>query len=449
MKKSILIVLGLLVLIALLPVVGNSFMQSRIDERVVQLETFGLTTSKDTTYSSYLNTSRHFEFLLKDTHKFLEYIKQYPNKQIPAYIERLLSDSLVGVDVEYSNLPFAKVFTIEIYPLSLSKEAQNFIASSDLEFSRFVEDFLKSKGILYHIEYNLLNDDFKGYIKDIDEKFTLKDEIALEIKLHNAVFKGNGKVLAPTKFDSKIKELYLNIKHDSSALHVSCEKFNTKSNFESKNSYLTTAEIKKAVLELSGTQSDINLSMEKLKQSSSSNDLGEKIKLNSKVSVKEIEYKSNDDSFLLNKLSLDIALRALDKKSYKELLNSFDEERELQNKGVELLSKGIILEIAEFSLKNIERENTQNLKGFNMNSKLTIKEDSALLQKVQLSPLLAISNINLMSRIELSKELYMELLNLQPFVAVLTPYAKELGDSYIFDMSFLDSQMLINGKSLN
>ncbi|MEA2072587.1 MAG: hypothetical protein U9O86_03305 [Campylobacterota bacterium] len=457
MKKSILIVALLLVIIAILPIIGNSFMKSRIDERILKLDSFGLATTKDDTNSTYLNTSRHFEFILKDSQKFKEYIKQYSDKQMPTYVDALLSGMLVGADVEYSNLPFAKAFSIDIYPIALSSSAQEKIALNDLALSVYVEKFLQNKGIFYHIEYNLLNDDFKGHIKEIDEKYTYKNQIKIEAKLEKAHFSGNGPLVAPNKLKSKIKELYLNIKQDSMALKMAFKKFSAKSNFETKSTYVTSAEIKEVDLTLSGTQNDINISMQKIKLNGSSNDQGATTELNSKVSVKEMEYNSQGVGFSLNKLELDVALNELNKEKFeslrvmmsqKENLESFLEEKELQNAMLELLSKGLLLEIANFSLKSIEMDNGDDLKGFKIKSKITIKEDTSLAQKIQLSPLLAISNIDLLSNIRLSKEIYMLLLNSQPILQTLTRYVKEDGDYYIFDIKFINSQMSINDKAL-
>ncbi|MEA1981910.1 MAG: hypothetical protein U9N39_00040 [Campylobacterota bacterium] len=457
MKKSILVVLGLLIIIALLPVLGNSFIKSSIDKRVKKLGSLGLVTSKDESQTSYLNSSRHFEFLLEDSQKFQNYIKQYSDKQMPAYIDALLSGVLVGVDVEYSNLPFAKALSIEIYPLALSSKVQKSIAQSDSEFSLYVEKFLQSKGILYHIDYNLLNDDFKGYLKGVDEKYTLKEGIALSIKLDKANFSGNGELIAPKTLETNIKELYFSVAQERANLQFTFKKFSANSNFESQNTYVTSADVEEVGITLNGTPNDVNLSIRQIKLNGSSNEQGEHTELNSKISLKEMQYSSQEISFLLNKLDLDVALSGLDKKKFEELrvmiskknnLDSFLEEKELQNAILELISKGMLLEIADFSLKSIELQNQDDLKGFKIKSKITITEDTSLGQKIKLSPLLALSNIDMTSKIELSKEIYMILLNSQPLLQTLNRYIKEDRGNYLFDISFIDSKMSINEKRL-
>ena len=71
MKKS-LIALGILIVAALaLPIIGNSLMQHGIDERVAQLQSYGLESQNVSSQNSYLKTNSHFEFLLKDADNML------------------------------------------------------------------------------------------------------------------------------------------------------------------------------------------------------------------------------------------------------------------------------------------------------------------------------------------------------------------------------------------
>ncbi len=167
MQKSIVAVVFILVLIALLPIVGNRFMKTTISQRVAELQSVGLEVSKEKSEFGYLNTSRHFEFILKDTQKFITYLEQYSQKQIPPYVDALVKGVLLGVDLKYSNFPFAKSLTLELYPI-----------------------FLSTKGIFYHIQYNFLNNDFKGFVKGINEKYKLDNGLKLIALLQKANFNG-------------------------------------------------------------------------------------------------------------------------------------------------------------------------------------------------------------------------------------------------------------------
>ena len=458
MKKSIIIVLILLVAIAILPLVGNSFMSKTIDSRLTQLKSFGLETTSDESNSTYLNTKRHFKFLLKDSQKFVNYLKQYSDAQIPPYINASLDGVLLGADLEYSNLPFAKAVTVEIYPLSLSLEIQKSIAKTDDKFSKYIDKFLQSKGILYHIEYNLLNDDFDGYVKDINEKYKTKDGLEMKVVINKATFSGNGALIAPNQLSSSVKSLELNAIKDSRELTLLLKKFTSKSNFESQSTYVTSAEFKNIEILLEGTAEDLNVSIDNIKVNGSSNNQGKTAELNSKTSIKEMHFNSNEMAFNLKGFALDMALSDLDKKSFEELrlliskssnLKSSITQQELQNSMLNLLAKGLVLDVANFSLQNINTKHLGDLRGFDIKSKFTFKEDALLRQKVQMSPLLAIADINIDTNIKISKEIYAEILKNQSMLTGLSKYVKIDGNYNIFDISFIDSKIVVNGKALN
>jgi len=458
MKKSVIIVLLILALISMLPIVGNSFMSKTIDSSLTQLKSFGLERVHDETHSSYLNTSRHFEFLLKDSQKFVTYLKQYSDPQIPPYINAMLDGVLLGADIEYSNLPFAKAVTIEIYPLSLSPEMQASISDTDVNFLAYLNKFLHAKGVLYHIEYNLLNDDFNGYVKDIKESYKLDDGLEMNLVLHKASFKGNGELIAPNQLSSSVKKLKLNAIKDARELTLILNNFTSKSNFESQNTYITSAEFKNIELLINGTMQDLNLSVDNVQMNASSNNQGESAELNSKTSIKEMHFSSDNMAFNFKDLDLDMALSRLDKIRYEELrllisknsnLNSPLSQRELQNSMFNLLEKGLVFDIANFSLKSIKTTRLGDLKGFDIKSKFTFKEDSALKQKVQISPLLALTGMDIDTKIKISKEIYSEILKNQSMLGHLFKYAKVDGDDYIFDITLIDSKIIVNGKALN
>ena len=458
MKKSILAVVILLLSIASLPSIGNSFIKNSIDERLVELKSFGLETSKDESHSSYLNTSRHFEFLLKDSQNFLNYLKQYSDKQIPPYVNTMLEGVLIGVDIEYSNLPFAKAFEIEIYPMELSPKMSEELKLSDINFYKYTENFLQNKGVLYHIEYNLLNDDFKGYIKDINEKHVLKDGTKLILVIEKAKFHGNGELLAPKELSSKVKEFHFDVSRDEKSLNILMSKFKSTSNFESVNTYITSVDIEKTLVSLKGTANDVNISMESLRANASSNEQGQSTQINSKTSIKSLEFSSEQVTFNMEKFNFDVALSGLDKKEYTNFTQLLSQNNTmmttastsaLQTSAMTLLSKGIVLEIADFSLEEFSKNKDDSIKGFDIKSNFTFKEDKDLVQKMRLSPLMVIPNISVESEIRISKEMYTKLEKNNFILARLNGYEKEDGDDYIFSFKFIDAKVSVNGKSLN
>ncbi|MDF1878345.1 hypothetical protein JHD46_01685 [Sulfurimonas sp. SAG-AH-194-C20] len=447
MKKRIIAVVVLLLIIVSLPNIGNSFIQNRVDERLVELESFGLQVSKDVTISNYFKTSRHFEFLLKDPQKFLEYLQKYSDKQFPPYVNAMLEGVLIGTDIKYSNLPFAKSFEIEIYPMQFSQKMNEKLKS-----------FLALKGLLYHIDYNLLNADFKGYIKDIKENFSLQNDTQLNLLLDSAKFSGNGALLAPNELSSKIKELQFELVQEKKSLKVVFHKLKSSTNFESANTYLTNVDVDSMLLLLKGTGDEVNISMDSLRVNASSNDQGESTQLNSKTSLKSLEFTSNQSRFTMKKFNFDVALSGLDKQEYinfaqlvsqNNMKVTGDYSKDLKESMVKLLSKGVFFEVADFSIKEFSKDSAKPIKGFTLKSTLTIKEDAALSHKMKISPFMAIPNISLQSEIRISKELYNKLKKENGMLARFSTYEKEDGDDYVFILKFLDTKASLNGRRLN
>ena len=457
MKKSIIAVATLLVIIALLPIIGNSVIQKTIDERVLELTSNGIKTTKNETHSSYLNSSQHFEFLLKDSKKFIKYLSQYSDKQIPPYVDALFDGVLIGADVEYSKLPFAKAVEIELYPLALSVDMAERLKVEDIHLYNYIEGLLSSKTVLYHINYNFLNNDFDGYLKDIDEKYTTKDKADIKLLLQKVNFSGNGKLLAPELLSTTVKELNFHISQGTKEVEFLLKKLSTKSNFESQSTYLSSAEVKSISVVVHGTGSDIRMKLEKARTNISLNSLGKTAELNAKTSLEHFSVKSDSLGVDLGKLNMDVALSELNKIDFEKIQLLMSKlqmakdpkvELELERSVLKLISSGFVFNVADFSLKSLIMNN-RNFQGFKVASTLTIKGDKTLAKRIQQTPLIVLQNMELNTNIKISKMIYGLLVQNQAMLASLHTYAKEEGDSYLFDIKFADSKVSVNGKALN
>jgi len=453
MKKSILAVVVLLLAVATLPIVGNSYMKQTIDEGLQKLKSQGLHTKIDTSTSSYLNSSRHFEFLLKDSKNFVKYFNKYSGKQMLTYVNTMLDGVMVGADVTYSNLPFAKALEIEVYPLSLSSKMKNALQESDEKFAEYIQKFLQSKGILYHVDYNLLNSDFKGYIKDIDEKHKLKGGAEVALFLHKATFRGNGPLIAPNSLKTKLKELHLDAKK---TISLELKNFSSLSNFESENAYVSSTNIEDIQISLKGMKQGLNASIKKFRASASSKEGGDIINLNSKTSLESLNIDSNILQVKLKKFNFDVAFNNLDKKLIENLqllseksdfLSEKLYQQKWQNLLMNLFSRGLEVNVADFSVKDIFTKSRGDLKGFDMKGKVIVKEDPLLKSKIKISPLLAISDVDVLTNIRISKKIMDNLIREYGKFTPLMKYAKEDGDDLLFNMKFIDSKAILNGKT--
>ncbi len=448
MKKSVIAVVIILVIIAALPVIGNKYIKGTIDDRVAQLQSYGLEVKEDLSDSSYLNTSRHFEFYLQDSSKFIEYLNNYADDQIPPYVNALMNGLTIGVDVKYSNLPFAKSQSMEIYPLRLSPEVVKSIQKNNPDFYTYIDKFLQAKGILYHINYNFLNQEFDGYIKDINEAYTLKNDAKLQLIMDSVKFSGQGELLAPTRLQTKAKEMHFSVVEPHEQLNMSLSGLTTSNNFDSQSTYVSSANIKTVTLTMLAINDNVHVKINNIKFNASSNDQNAKIELDSKTSVESMDVASKNISFDFKQFNMDVALSGIDKLIF-EKLRTLTNQTQASAATAELLSKGVKLEIADFSMKNLNVKQIGALGGFKLQSKINFKEDADLKKKLQQSPMLLLADLAMKTDLEISKKIFALATQNNPFASQMKSYAKEKADSYVFEINFLDSKATINGKALN
>lgn len=458
LKKFIIFLVVVVLIAAALPIIGNKLVENSLEDRVTALSSYGLEVSKSETESSYLNTKKHFEFLLRDADKFVEYLNKYSDQQIPPYVNAAFEGVLIGADIEYSNIPLSKAVVIDIYPLAFSENMMHSLKEDDLDFHNYLEKFLHSKGVLYHINYNITSEDFDGFVQDIKESYTLKDGTKMTLNLLNATFSGNGELIAPNSVISNIDTINLVIDNTKTKVIVNLDGFSSSFNFESKSTYLSAGDLKSLKLVVNAMNENLLFEATDIKVNFSSNTQGDKAELNAKSSLKTMSIKSNDIDVAMKEFAYDIAISGLEKDSFEEFRVavsqakvaslSYDLQTKMQESIIKLLSHGLKLDIAKFSLQNITLNKTENLEGFDIKSKFIIKEDRDLATKITLSPLLIAQNVDMTLNIKLSKPLYAKFTKATPMTAMVNDYAKEDGNSVIFDITFVNGEFRVNGKAL-
>ncbi|MEA1891801.1 MAG: DUF945 family protein [Campylobacterota bacterium] len=457
MKKIVIILLLAFFVIALLPIVGNNLVENKLDDRLSTLSSYGFELSKAQTNSSYLSTKKHYEFLLKDSQKFIAYLKKYSDKQAPEYVKAALEGVLVGADVEYSNIPFMKEISIDIYPLRLSKKMVSYVKEEDLDFYSYLEKFLRSKGVLYHINYNIVSEDFDGFLKDIKESHTLKDGTKLTLNLLDATYSGNGELIAPNRLISHVKKINLEVDTQKTDIIFNLDGFSSSANFMSQGTYVNAGDLKSAEIMIDRDGEDILIKANEIKVNLSSNTQGDKAELNARTSLDKLSIKSDKFDVDMKDFTYDIALSELEKDSFEKLRvlisrmkisSTSSLEEEMKSAIVEMLSYGLKLNIAQLALENITLNKTQNLEGFDIELTLIVKEDSDLAKKIDRSPLLVAENIEMTTDIKLSNPLYEKLTKGLPATNMLKSLAKQESDGIRFKIVFLDGQFKVNGKAM-
>ena len=457
MKKIAIIGALLLAIAATLPFFGNSLVKSHIDDRVKQLQSFGLDVQNEKTQSSYLQTSKHFEFVLQDSQKFLDYLSQYADKQIPAYVNATLDGVVIGADVSYSNIPFTKAVEVDIYPLALSPKMRESLKQDDPEFEKYFSAFLGSKGLEYHINYNLVSQDFDGYIKDIKEKFTFQTKANISFVLSGVTFDGNGELIAPKEMHSRIDTINMQIEHNNEKVLFALSDVASSSNFDSPLTYVSSLSVGGFDMEVNADNAPSFLHLKKLYANISSNDQDKDGEVNAKFTLKHFDFKAKDQTLASNNLAYDIAVDGLDKKVMDDIriiAKKMQNDQnpllvgEMQKALIALFSHGMKINIAQLEAHDIVHNNGDNLGAFKLTMDTTVKSDQDLAHKMQTSPMLLMQNIATKWHISLDKKLY-DALNKNPNMAAqLDKYRKENGDAVVFDIVFEDTQLTVNGQTI-
>jgi hypothetical protein len=457
MKKLLALLFVLVLLAAAIPVVGNKLVENTLNEKIELLSAHGIEVKSENIDASYLQTKKHYEFLLKDSEKFLAYLNQNSHREIPPYVNEMVDGILLGADVEYNNIPFVmNAIEADVYVMSLSKNMMQEMKNEDAEFYAFVNSFFEKKGILYHLQYDVITRDFNGYIKDIREQYTLKDDTNVSIDFSGMNYKGSGDLLAPNIISSNVERISLIALKDTTELRFDLAGFSSASEFESKSRYSSSASLENIALIIKGEE-NIAMYSKDLKMSLSSDTQESFAKMYAKSNFKEFGINTRELNVKVYDLNYDISLSDLDKDALEELQDVVTQAKQSPSNSLELqvresliklLSRGLVLGIDDLSFKKLLLDDTKDLQGISIHSQIFFKEDAALANKLLYTPVLLIQNLDSDIKIKISKEIFNKINENAPMTTLAMEYAKVEGESYVFEISFHNGELLVNGRVL-
>lgn len=458
MKKA-LIAFGVLAVVVLaLPFIGNSVIQKNIDTKVSELESYGVEAKKRESQSGYFNTTVHFEFVLKNADAFVNYLNSYADNQIPPYVNAMLEGVVIGVDLTYSNFFFANDIKLDIYPMQLSQSMIESLKEEDELFYEYVEKFLASKGILYHINYNTMSQEFDGFVKDIDENQTLDETAQMHILIKDMTFEGEGELLAPKKLDSTLGQFDVNVKKEQESIRFVIDSMKSQNRYDSRSSYNSQLQIDSFGFFIDTNESDISLSAKKMAFDATSGADKTLASLNTNMALEQFTLTSEDLAVELKGSKFAMKLDKLDAPSYERILEivaklnradavqSATLSSELQTNMTTLLSKGLDLNISDISVEKITLER-EDLGGFTLVNHTQLKADKDFAQKMQISPMMLAANIEMLTKLKIAQKLYEHLADGQAR-ALGDAYIVKDADSYVFELLYKEGAVTLNGKPL-
>ena len=456
MKKISLILVVVLILLS--PVYTNMFMTKELTNNLDVLKANGVSISEEDEESSYFKTDISYELKVDDSAKFMTFIQKYSEGQLPAYVETLLKGSSVGARVSFLNIIFFSSMNVDIFPLSFSKDFMNNLHKEDQPLYAYITNALEKQVLLYHINYNIFAKEFDGYIKDIDESYTLQDSSVVSLKLLGSKFDGNGLLIAPDNLNSKLSNIYLSIKKKDEEISLTMEDFLTTSNFNSASTYVYTTNIQSINFKVKDTQKvNINVDIQKLYINLSSNTQENKAQLYMKSTLDSISISKNTEKTVLNKFNYDISISKLDKEVLEKLRvlglrtkssSSPELQAEIENTFIELFSKGVEILIADLSVDTIEFAKLKKLDGFSLNTDFKLKADDKLATNIKTNPQAISKNLYLNSTLVVSKELFKAFSKVSPYAIAIIQFAKEDAENLVFNLKLEDDKLFVNNKQI-
>jgi len=456
-KKIAFPLLALLLVILLLPVIGNKTINSTIETRLNELESKGISYKIIKDESSYLKTKKSYTFKVDNREKFLDFLLKQAHQQVPPYLNMLLDGTEIGIDAEYANIPIFDLVSLDIYPTQLPKSQMKSLEEESQDSYQKVLQFLRDKKLLYHIDYDIIDMKFNGYIKDIDDGIMFKKGNEVHFSLKDVKFSGTGLLIKPDSYISNVKKMHVSVNSFSNeVMSLRVDDLHAKGKFLSKLEFKTI--LKLSYFEMKIKQDrvyDAILKVNKLDADVETHGVKTTIEALSDTHFENLALQFQGDVLDLNNTTLNFKVSDVDKKTFEDAQKALEllekkqtkeAEQLSMQKSLEFIAKGFQINIEEFSIKNTSF-NKENLGSFYSKLHCDVKEDKDIFSKIGKANE-ALKNIVLTGTIQFSKTLFDEFKKYTPAFILLENVAIKKDDTYIFDVELKDALTKINGKRL-
>ncbi len=387
----------------------------------------------------------HFVLTFDNPEKIVKFFKQQ-GSEMDIEDAKALVGIKIGVDLKYLNDTYSAL-SADMYPLNLPASISNVpdLDKADKALIKQLNDMLGRKAFLVHIDFNKLLSSFKGYIKDIDETFTVETQATVGLK--GATFEG-------TIGNDRINTLVQNIANihvkSGDDFDVSLDQLNSTYKLTGASIYdsiyhYTIHMIKIAAKKDNNTFSVMINDIKGENETAVQKDLASnKIKLN----IANIEMKENDQktkfmgtSFSFNVGNLDMNI--LKKLEELDMKNEAEANRLIQA----LISKGITMDIPSFEVKKLEYTG-QKIDGFSLTSSFKVNK-TANLAAIQANPFAALSAVNTKTKLVLSDALF-TLIAQQPRAMMLAMIIQPqvINGKKVYEIELKDGKLTVNGKPM-
>ncbi len=455
MSKKIIIVSTVIVvaILALLPLVGNMSVQKIIDERVAMLDENGIKVERSDSGSSYFETKEHYEFMLEDPVAFQNYLATLSKAQVPAYLHAMLDDVVMAADVRYSNMLVNNDISLDLYPVAFTTDAAERMKAEDETLYAQMVAMLENREFMYHMDYDVAGAAFKGYIKNINKEVTFKDGKVARIIFEDATFNGNGTLVEPERVTLHVKNADVDFSLPEDAkMKLSLRNLKSESSFRAKNSFDLNYKAESLHFAFSDKQNQIQIDATNMETVSDSKVVNAKLQTKVNASVEHFKMQDQNTSVELKGFAFVMEADNIDEAAY-EAFQKASEQASASSQYIMLaslgvVSKGFTLHIDKLNVDKIAIKDSGLMDGFMHKIDIVIKEDDKLVQKMQMSPMALMANININAKLAFATAFYNYMKTEAGNLALADTYVKQDGDMAVFDILLKDSKLTVNGQSL-
>ena len=342
----------------------------------------------------------HFVLILDNAKKIVDFFTQQ-GSELSLEDAQVLVGLKIGVDLQYLNDTYSAL-SADMYPLNLPpalSDAKD-LDQTDKALIKQLNDMLKRKALLVHVDFNKLLSSFKGYMKDIDETFTGK--AIVKVVLEGSTFEGKIKEDSLTSLIQKIKRIAVT---SGDELDVTLNTLESQYTLNGASMYDSNYKYSIEQVKVGGKKKDntFSLAMQKIQGNNETSVKNNFANNKTQLQINEITLLDNKQKTKLLQSNFIFTIENLDMGILKQLEAATTEEE--TNKLIQsLIAKGIKMEIPNFEVNKMEYLG-KTFDGFALSSSLSFSK-TANLSTIQENPLAALSAINTKTKIVLSDALF-------------------------------------------
>jgi len=388
---------------------------------------------------------QHIVIIFNDTNKITQYLNKQSKEKVKSSDIEVLKGMEIGMDIAY--MPSAKyAVAMDIYPLKLPNSFyQVSMKEDDKAIVKKLEEIIKERLFVTHININKLLSHFDGYVKDIDKEF-IDNGKKVHLISKGLKFEGDIKNEKIESISHKLEILSIQVPNELD-INIS----GLTSNIESDdNIYDNISYNIKSINMDSKVEQPFSLSIKNIEGSSKDKINNNLISSTSRLKITSIDLNESGKESKLETINISSAINNINKKALEKLeqITSQDDNSSIEQIVPifkEIAKEDISIDIPDISVGKITNEgNTFN--GFKIKALAKLDKNFDW-KKVDSDPLELVNIIDAKINIEASDELIDTLSNnpqAMIMMMVIQPIDKN-GTKY-YNIEFKNGSLKINGK---